>query len=161
MTHRFTRILIIGVQIALSTIPVAPVRASPTAIYPDPAQAQADLAEAVQKAAALHRRVVVVFGANWCADCHVLDRYLREEPNRILLQSSFVLVHVNIGDGDRNLDIAARLGIPLYKGVPALAVLSESGELLFRQKQGEFEGMRRMSSGAVTALLTRWQAPPD
>jgi thiol:disulfide interchange protein len=158
MFHRLVRILIVTAHIAVAANTAAagsPSRA-PT-IYPDPAQAHSDLAAGLKRAADLHRRVIVDFGANWCGDCRVLDMYFNEEPNSALLQSNFVLVHVNIGDGDQNLDLAARFRIPLFKGVPALAVLSESGELIFRQHSGEFEGMRRMSSSAVTEFLMRWK----
>jgi len=41
--------------------------------------------------------------------------------------------------------------------VPALAVLSERGTLLYSQKGGEFEAMRRMESGAVTSFLVQWK----
>jgi thiol:disulfide interchange protein len=161
MNSRFTRFVLAAVVLAAAIVPVTPSLASRSPIYPEPARAQNDLAEGLKAAAAGHRRVLVVFGADWCGDCIVLDRYFHQEPNRTLLQSHFVVVHVNIGDGDQNLDLAARYGVPLYKGVPALAVLGEGGDLIFRQRQGEFEGMRRMSPDAVTAFLTRWKNPAD
>jgi len=37
-----------------------------------------------------------------------------------------VLVHVNIGHLDANLDLAEKYEVPLRRGVPALAVLSET-----------------------------------
>jgi hypothetical protein len=58
---------------------------------------------------------------------------------------------------DANLDLAGKYGIPLKRGVPALAVLGEHGELLYSQKNGEFEAMRRMESSAVTAFLVLWR----
>jgi hypothetical protein len=87
----------------------------------------------------------------------VLDLYFHDGANRPILEASYVLVHVNIGMRDRNLDIAARYDIPLSKGVPALAILDSHGKLLYSQKSGEFEAMRRMQSGAVTEFLTRWR----
>jgi hypothetical protein len=74
-----------------------------------------------------------------------------------LLEANFVLVHVNIGRMDKNLDIAKRYGVPLNKGVPALAVLSASGKLLYSQKGGEFESMRQMQSSTVTGFLVQWK----
>lgn len=68
-----------------------------------------------------------------------------------------MLVHINIGHKDQNLALAARYGIPLDKGVPALAVLNRHGKLLYSQKAGEFEAMRHMDSSAVTAFLNRWK----
>jgi thiol:disulfide interchange protein len=130
-------------------------------IYPDPSQAKTDLAAALQAAAASHRRIIVDFGGNWCPDCHVLDGYFHDTANAPLLEAAFILVHVNIGRVDQNLDIAARYRIPLNKGVPALAVLDSDGTLLYSQKSGEFEAMRRMKSSKVTEFLIEWTpAPP-
>ena len=128
-------------------------------IYPDPAQAQADIATALQAAKASHRRIIVDFGGNWCPDCHVLDLYFHDATNAPLLDAHYVLVHVNIGRKDQNLQIAKRYKIPLDKGVPALAVLDGDGRLLFSQKAGEFEAMRGMQSPAVTAFLDEWKPP--
>jgi len=131
--------------------------ASQPDIYPPSSQAQADLNAGLAAAAAAHKRVIVDFGGNWCTDCHVLDLYFHDATNRPLLEAGYVLVHVNIGRHDANLDLAARYQIPLDKGVPALALLDEHGKLLFTQKGGEFEDMRHMSSSAVTEFLTHWK----
>jgi thiol:disulfide interchange protein len=125
-------------------------------IYPPPEQAQADLTAALKEAAAQHRRVIVDFGGNWCTDCHVLDSYMHDSTNQPLIDANFFVVHVNVGRKDQNLDIAERYGIPLQKGVPAIAVLSSHGKLLYKQTGGEFEDMRHMDSSALTEFLRRW-----
>ena len=126
-------------------------------IYPAPSQARAALAAALKTAAATHRRVLLDFGGNWCPDCQVLDLYFHDATNRPILAANFVLVDINIGEMDANLDLAAQYGIPLHEGVPALAVLSEHGKLLYSQKNGEFEAMRRMQSSSVTQFLQQWR----
>ena len=126
-------------------------------IYPDPSQAKADLAAALKTAAAAHKRILLDFGGNWCPDCVVLDTYFHDPANRPILEANFVLVHVNIGMMDANQDIAEKYEVPLNKGVPALAVLSEQGKLLYSQKGGEFEAMRRMQSSAVKQFLVQWK----
>jgi len=136
-----------------------PVRSAERDIYPAPGQAKADLAAALAASAAGHKRVILDFGGNWCPDCHVLDSYFHDSANRPILEANYILVHVNIGRLDENLDIAERYQIPLRKGVPALAVLGEDGELLFSQRTGEFEAMRGMKSSAVTDFLVRWKHP--
>jgi thioredoxin 1 len=127
-------------------------------IYPPPEQAQADLTAALKEAAAQHRRVIVDFGGNWCTDCHVLDSYMHDSTNQPLVDANFYVVHINVGRIDQNLDIAERYGIPLKKGVPAIAVLSSHGKLLYSQTGGEFQDMRHMDSSALTAFLQRWKA---
>ena len=126
-------------------------------IYPDPAQAKVDLAAALKSAAATHKRILLDFGGNWCGDCHVLDIYFHDPQNLPILEANFVLVHINIGHMDENLEIARKYDIPLERGVPALAVLNENGKLLYSQKTGQFETMRRMEISAVTQFLVQWK----
>ena len=126
-------------------------------IYADPAQAKGDLEAALKKAAATHKRVLVDFGGNWCGDCQVLDIYFHNPENRPILDANYVLVHINVGRYDANLDLAEKYGIPLQKGVPALVVLNDKGKVLYSQKSGEFEAMRRMQPSTVTSFLVQWK----
>ena len=149
--------LILSAAAILSIAVQSPGVAALPDIYPDPGRAKTDLAAALQTAAANHRRIIVDFGGNWCPDCHVLDDYFHDAANKPLLEADFLLVHVNIGRLDQNLDIAERYEIPLKKGVPALAVLDSDGKLLYSQRTGEFEAMRHMQSSAVTQFLSQWK----
>jgi thioredoxin 1 len=141
---------------ALALIPAAATAAAPD-IYPAPGQAHADIAKALHTAAATHKRVILDFGGNWCPDCIVLDRYFHDAQNQPIVKADFVVVHVNIGHMDANVDLAERYGIPLKKGVPALAVLTSSGKVLYSQKGGEFEDMRNLESSALTRFLLHWK----
>jgi thioredoxin 1 len=119
-------------------------------IYPDPGQARTDLAAALKTAAVTHKRVLIDFGGNWCGDCQVLDIYFHNDANRPILESNFVLVHVNIGHMDENVEIAQQYKVPLDKGVPALAVLSENGKLLYSHAENGANG-RNSIPGAMEA----------
>lgn len=132
-------------------------RCAGSRIYPDPEQAQADIAAALRDAAATHRRILLDFGADWCGDCKVLDVYLNDGTNKPLIDAGFVVVHVNVARFNANLDLAEKYEIPLKRGVPALAVLSEHGELLYSQRHGEFESMRSMASSSVSDFLEHWR----
>jgi len=142
---------------ALALLLSGPMRAGERQIFPAPESAESDIAAALQSAAATHKRVVLDFGGNWCVDCQVLDIFLHDAANLPILEANYVLVHVNIGQMDRNLNIAARYDIPISKGVPALAVLDEHGELLYSQRSGEFEAMSRMRSKSVRSFLEQWK----
>jgi thioredoxin 1 len=153
---RFQRIAIALLSCIASAMLV--VRAAEP-LYPDVLRARADVDAAIQQAAQSHRRVLVDFGGNWCGDCKVLDANFRKPENAALLQSHYVLVHVNVGDKgiDNNFEIAERYGIPLKKGVPALAVLEADGKVVYSQKNGEFESMRKMDPKSVNDFLTEWR----
>ena len=126
-------------------------------IYSDTANPQADIAAALKTAKREHKRVIIDFGGDWCGDCQVLDIYFHQKPNEDLMEKKFVLVHVWIGRMDKNLDVAAKYGVPIAKGVPALAVLDADGKVLYAQSTGEFRDMRHMDSGSVSEFLNRWK----
>jgi len=138
-------------------LPALQAGAADHVIYPAPEEAKADLAAGLKAAAAQHKHVIIDFGGNWCGDCQVLDIYFHDPANKPLLNSNYILVHINVGHLDLNQEIAERYGIPLKKGVPALAVLDEHGKLLYSQRSGEFETMRRMEIGSVTSFLLQWK----
>lgn len=129
-------------------------------LYSNTADAHEDIRQAILTASAEHKRVLLVFGGNWCLDCHVLDLYLHDPGNASLLAANYVLVNVNIGEYDKNLDLARKYGIPLDKGVPALVVLDGSGRTLYAQRNGEFEKMRVLDSPVVTTFLQKWKSRP-
>lgn len=126
-------------------------------LYSASANPSKDIATAIRQAKVGHKRILLDFGGNWCGDCQVLDIYMHQSPNSELMEKYFVLVHVDIGRFDRNLDIAKKYHVPVEKGVPALAVLDSTGNLLFSQRNKEFENMRAMQSSDVTAFLKRWK----
>lgn len=135
-----------------------PLAAAAAPLYPDPSRAGADIAAALREAASSHKRVLVDFGGDWCTDCKVLDAYMKRPENAALVARGYVVVHVNVGARgiDRNLDVARRYGIPLEKGVPALAVLDAGGKVVYSQRNGEFESMRRMDAKSVNEFLGKW-----
>ena len=128
-------------------------------LYPAVDQAKNDIDAALKDAAKTKRRVIVDFGGDWCTDCRILDINLKKPENAALLQKHFVMVHVNVGPKGitDNFDVAERYGIPLKKGVPALAVLESDGRVVHAQKAGEFENMRNMDPKSVNDFLNRWK----
>ena len=128
-----------------------------TQLYPDPAEAPAEIAAALTAARKDRKRVLLVFGGNWCYDCHVLDATFRSKAVAPLVNENYHVVHVNVAEYNKNLDLAKKYGVSLDKGVPSLAVLDFDGKLVFSQKQGEFESTVRIGPEDVTAFLQRWK----
>ena len=126
-------------------------------IYPADANARAEIKEAEEEAAREHKRVLLVFGANWCYDCHVLDLAFHR-PDFASVMAGYQVVHVDIGpDGKKNADLAKQFQVPLDKGVPALAVEDSEGKVLASQKNGEFENARAMTPQALLEFLNKWK----
>jgi len=126
-------------------------------LYPANADARKEIEEALQKAAAENKRVLLIFGANWCYDCHVLDHALRDGDTGKIVSEKFLLVHVDIGEGATNTDLISKYRIPLDKGVPAVAILGANGKLLYSSGDGEFEAARKMMKKDLLAFLQHWK----
>jgi thioredoxin 1 len=128
-----------------------------TNLYPPPEEAPKDLSAAIAAASKDHKNVLVVFGGNWCYDCHVLDAAFHSAKIAPLVNANFHVVHVNIGEYDHNMDLGERYQVPLKKGVPAIAVLDGKGDLLTSQQNGEFESAVKIGPADVTAFLEKWK----
>jgi thioredoxin 1 len=127
-------------------------------IYPDDADAHAEIREAEQKAAAGHKRLLLVFGANWCYDCHVLDLAFQRPDLAPVLAAGYELVHVDLGpDEKKNADLVKQFDVPLNKGIPVLAVAESDGTLVISQKNGEFEDARSLAPQALLEFLNKWK----
>ncbi len=126
-------------------------------IYPEVSDGEHDVQAAIAQARIEHKRVLIVFGGDWCGDCQVLDINLHDPANAELVAKNFVVVHVNIGRMDQNVELAHRYGVPLKRGVPAISVVSGRGDVVYAQAEGDFASMRSMDPRSVTEFLTKWK----
>ena len=127
-------------------------------LYPADADANKEIGDALKLAAADNKRVLLVFGGNWCYDCHVLDRALHDGKAGKIVSERFLLVHVDIGEGEKNPDLVKQYKINLDKGVPVVAILGSNGKLLYSSGDGEFEAARKMMKKDLVAFLLRWRS---
>jgi len=127
-------------------------------LYPSDVDAHAEIKEAEEKAANAHKRLLLVFGANWCFDCHVLDLAFQRPDLAPILVANYEVVHVDLGpEEEKNADLVAKYEIPLNKGVPALAVAESDGKLVVSQKNGEFEDARGLTPEVLLEFLNKWK----
>lgn len=124
-------------------------------LYPANANAQKEIREATAAAAKANKRILLVFGANWCLDCHVLERAFHQPRVAPLLENNFVVVHVDVGEYDKNLDLARKYQVDLDKGVPNLAVLGPQGAVLHSTR--EFSKAHSMNEEDVIIFLDKWR----
>ena len=128
-------------------------------IYPS-GSARQDIQQAVERAAKLHKHILLVFGADWCYDCHVLEKAFQRPDIAALLGSSYEVVHVDVGEGDKNQDLMNQYQVPMKRGIPALAVLDSEGRLIYSQRNGEFERARALGPEDLIGFLRKWKPQP-
>jgi len=131
-------------------------------LYPANVDANQEIAEAIKQAGHNHKRVLLIFGGNWCYDCHVLDQALHQGRAGKIVEESYELVHIDVGEFNKNLEIVKKYNVPLDKGVPAVTVLDSKGNLLY-SAEGEFESARQMMRKQLVEFLLKWKEnrPPS
>jgi thioredoxin-related protein len=160
----FLRTLFIATSLALSvaaqtadSVTPLPRPSQLKPIYSATADAKTEIASALKKAKTENKRVILVFGGNWCFDCHILDAAFKDAQIAPIVNANYEIVHVDIGQYDHNLDLAKQYNVNIKGGVPALAVLDPTGKVLFGDKGGEFESARSMSRADVVTFLNKWK----
>jgi len=148
------RLLFLGLALGVAAMRVTP---ASEPLYDERADASSDVRASIRKASRQHKNIVLVFGANWCADCHALDRQMHEPELAALIEKDFVVVKIDVGRFDKNLDLGGKYHVPIERGIPALAVLDPRGKLLCAQDQGQFADARRMDYQAFKTFFERWK----
>jgi thioredoxin 1 len=123
--------------------------------YNEKANASLDIKRALTRAAATHTSVIVVFGANWCPDCRMLDLTMKKGACASLLARDFQIVKVNVGHFDKNLGIVKSYGVPLAKGIPAVVILSPENKVLYVTREGELANARDMGDTGIYDFFKR------
>lgn len=103
------------------------------------------------------KRILLVFGGNWCGDSRSLARRMRTPDLAALLEREFRVLYVDVGRFNRNLDVAERYGNPVDKGIPSVVLLAPDGSLLYTD-HGSFSSAGRMSDPAITGFFERLAA---
>jgi thiol:disulfide interchange protein len=133
----------------LSTVPDHP--------YDETANADAAVDAAFAKAKAEHKRVMLDLGGNWCGDCRVLAGIMDLPKMRRFLEDHYVLVSIDVGRFNKNLQVPARFGITQrLVGVPSVLVADPDGNLVNRNDIFALADARSMTPQAIADWLAQW-----
>jgi thioredoxin 1 len=142
----------------LCTLAATAVLAAAPGPYDEKANAGADVQRALAAAQGDHRKVLLVFGANWCGDCRALDQALHGSSGP-LIEGKFEVVKIDVGNFDKNLDLDARYGHPIGNGIPAVVVIDASNKILYSTRGGELANARKMGDQGIYDFLASKVAP--
>jgi thioredoxin 1 len=154
ISKSFVRVWALASLLILSAFQVG----ANTGPYDEGADAKAQIQAALKDAQAARLPVLVVFGANWCGDCKMLDTAFKSGAAAPLIAKNYRVVKVDVGRFDRNVDIAAGYGVPLKRGIPAVAVLSPKGDVVYATKAGELADARKMGEAGIAKFFDRVSA---
>lgn len=153
----------ITVLLLLSLVWGTPGHAADAAPYDEAADAAAQVAAASVQAARDGKQLLIVFGANWCGDCKMLDGEFKKPALQSLLDRRYVIVKVDVGRFNKNLDVVKPWGDVIRKGIPSIVVASADRRLIYATNGGELADARKMGEAGVIeffrALAARTVAP--
>ena len=121
-------ILLTAPGLAADTAPPVAAPAHPEARpFGDPDRAAHDVADAFARAKENGHRVLLIFGANWCHDSRALAGWFATPRFATMLAPRYEIVWIDVGQKDRNLDLARRFGLDGIKGTPTVLMLDSAG----------------------------------
>lgn len=143
--------------IAAFTLGIAAFASDP-APYDESADAQAQVKQALARAKAENKQAMIVFGANWCGDCKMLDGEFKKPALKSVLDASYVIVKVDVGRFNKNLDVVKPYGEVIKKGIPSIVVATPENQLVYATNGGELADARKMGESGVLAFFQQLPA---
>ncbi|OOQ58578.1 thioredoxin family protein [Mucilaginibacter pedocola] len=148
------KIFLIATVIAFATI--AKAQDKPTLYHPE-ADAKAEIAAAVKKAAKGHKNVLLQIGGNWCSWCLRFNGLVTQNDTlNTYMNTNYEVVHVNYSKENTNDKLMAELGFPQRFGFPVFIILDEKGNRLHTQNSAYLEEGKGYSSGKVKEFFENW-----
>ena len=131
--------------------------ATPLPLPYDPAaDADAQVVVARAKARASGKLLLIDLGGNWCGDCRVLAGVMRLPEVAAFVAAHYVVVTVDVGRMDRNLQIPGHYGITKLTGVPSLLIVDRHDRLLDAGHTAALADARSMTPQALADWLAQW-----
>jgi protein disulfide-isomerase len=115
--------------------------------------ARSAVAAAREAARANERFLMITFGANWCLDCRTLYRHLQDEEVEAYTENLFLFINVDVGQFNRNRELAAELGVDLGRGIPVAVFFDPEGRLIGATNEGELEPARFYTSKQILKFV--------
>lgn len=124
--------------------------------YDAAADPHAQVAAAQAEARREHKLLLVDLGGNWCPDCRLLAALMREPEVAAFVQAHYVVVTVDVGHMDKNLDIPGHWGMSRVEGVPNVLIVDAHDKLVNAGHTSALSDARHMSPQALADYLARW-----
>lgn len=117
--------------------------------------------EAVKKARAAKKPIMIDFWADWCSWCHRLDQTTYVDPLVVKLSEDFIPVKVDTEGGKKNQEIALRYNVAT---LPTITFITPGGRqiLTLRGFQGPGQFPRTMETARDAAVrIMAWESALD
>jgi len=118
---------------------------------------QSAMAQAQQE----NKNILLSLGANWCSDSQNTFDALHQNPQlKQLIEEHYVMTLIDVNNRvghQRNSAIISRYEVDLERGIPALLVLTPSGELISKDPDQRPKDSDHEEPQILIEYLERWQ----
>jgi thioredoxin-related protein len=116
-----------------------------------------DATAAIALANKTHRNVLIEIGGNWCTWCNKMDEFLEKNPEVYqALHSKFVLLKVNVSDGNENKAFMSSL--PPVLGYPHMYVSTSTGKMILSKDTAQLQKNGQYNVDLWLKFINQWQA---
>ncbi len=126
---------------------------SPVPKFDPDRDARTSFEAATSQASAEARYLMVVFGADWCPDCRKLYENLHSDAVASYMRDHMDFVTIDVGQKDRNLALAAELGVTVANGIPVAVFFGPDGKQLGTTNDGQLEPSRHFTSRQILTFV--------
>ena len=98
--------------------------------YDKEADAEIDINHTLLAAKEEGKLGLLVFGANWCHDSRGLAAHFEKPRFQTLLRSHYKMIYIDVGQKNRNIDLARKFGVDDIVGTPTVFVTDSDGKVL-------------------------------
>jgi thioredoxin-related protein len=117
------------------------------------------LKEAITKAKAEKKHVLVQLGGNWCPWCIRFHKFCSETASvDSVLKADYIVIHLNYSPENKNMKSLERLGHPERFGFPVFVILDANGNRLHTQDSGLLEKEKSYDKEKVLTFLKNWNS---
>lgn len=111
--------------------------------------------EAVERARAENKLVLVIAGGDWCGWCHRLSKFMKADDVHNRVDDTFVVVKVYVGDENYNEFFFSQL--PAARGAPHFWVISPEKQVLKSQSTAAFERKKGYDKNVFLGFIDEWK----
>jgi thioredoxin-related protein len=127
-------------------------------IYNPAADAIIDIENAVKKASAENKFVLIQGGGNWCGWCIEFARFCKTDKQiDSILSTNFIWYHLNYSKENENKTTFTKYDFPQRFGFPVFIILNTKGEKIHIQQSDFLEdGKKSYDKEKVISFLNNW-----
>jgi thioredoxin-related protein len=129
----------------------------PKKLYDPSLDGMKQIREAVDKASAQGKFVLVQYGGNWCSWCRKFDAFCKADSSiSNIINANYIPVKLNYDPTNKNDEANLYLGNPARFGFPVFIIVDGKGKVMHIQDSSLLEEGPGYSKQKVTGFFSQW-----